>query len=257
MRRSRIYNKKFKQVTIIANIMVVLTISMIYVITSNRFNKNIVNKTMSAEENTANDTNAIITNSDVYEEDNSEVAKEEILVVNKEISIDEEYVPENLVVPNVAANKEIKVTDEVAEYLEEMFIAAKKCGINLIAVSGYRSYGYQESLFDESARVNGLEHAKKYVAVPGYSEHHTGLAVDIVSDKYTLLDDGFEDTDAFKWLQENMSTYGFILRYPRGKEGITGYNYEPWHLRYVGYDVAEEIEMTGVTLEEYISENWY
>lgn len=255
MRRSRIHNKKLKQFAIIASMIVVLTTSMIYIITSNKFDKNIVSKTMSAEENRVNDKNAIITNSDVYEEDNSKIAKAEILVVNKEISIDEEYVPENLVVPNVASNKEIKVTDEVAEYLEGMFEAAKNDGINLIVVSGYRSYGYQKLLFDESARINGLEHAKKYVAVPGYSEHHTGLAVDVISETYTMLDEGFENTKEFTWLQNNMSEYGFILRYPKGKEDITGYNYEPWHLRYVGEDIAEDIEMTGVTLEEYISEN--
>lgn len=255
MRRSRIHNKKLKQFAIIASMIVVLTTLMIYIITSNKFDKNIVSKTMSAEENRVNDKNAIITNSDVYEEDNSKIAKEEILVVNKEISIDEEYVPENLVVPNVASNKEIKVTDEVAEYLEGMFEAAKNDGINLIVVSGYRSYGYQKLLFDESARINGLEHAKKYVAVPGYSEHHTGLAVDVISETYTMLDEGFENTKEFTWLQNNMSEYGFILRYPKGKEDITGYNYEPWHLRYVGEDIAEDIEMTGVTLEEYISEN--
>ena len=96
------------------------------------------------------------------------------------------------------------------------------------------------------------------IAVPGTSEHHTGLALDIVTPTYQVLDDGYATTDAFKWLYENCADYGFILRYPENTTHITGIIYEPWHYRYVGVEVAKYITENNITFEEYIEEiSWW
>lgn len=186
-----------------------------------------------------------------------EEAKSKILLVNKKNPIGRDFKPQNLVTPNIrfgsVANPMVEyVTKDVATALEDMFLAAKKDGINLLGVSAYRSYEYQEQVFDDSVRTYGLEHSKKYVATPGTSEHQTGLCIDVLSDEYSSLDAGFENTKAFKWLMENMKNYGFILRYPKGKQDITGYNYEAWHIRYVGVEAAKEISDKNITLEEYL-----
>ena len=125
-------------------------------------------------------------------------------------------------------------------------------GYDIEIESGYRSVEHQQRVFDNCANQKGLEYAKKYVAIPGYSEHHTGLALDIClkqDDKYIIehnLPDDFKN-----FLKENAYKFGFIIRYPKGKEDITGYNYEPWHIRYVG-NIAEYIDKHNLTLEEYL-----
>lgn len=181
-----------------------------------------------------------------------------ILLVNKNYSIGSDYEPSDLIIPELYYdNPNLKMTQplrkNVALAFENMFDAAKKDGITLIGVSGYRSYDYQVGVFNNSIQENGETHAHKYVAEPGHSEHQTGLAIDVLSTEYDNLDDGFENTKTFKWLKENMSDYGFILRYPKDKEEITGYNYEPWHLRYVGTEAAREILNKNLTLEEYLN----
>ncbi len=126
-------------------------------------------------------------------------------------------------------------------------------GYDIEIESGYRSVEHQQKVFDNCINQKGLEHAKKYVAIPGYSEHHTGLALDIClkqNDKFVIehnLPDNFKD-----FLKENAYKFGFIIRYPMGKEDITGYNYEPWHIRYVGI-CAEYIDKNDLTLEEYLN----
>ncbi len=137
------------------------------------------------------------------------------------------------------------------EALEKLFNAAETENIVLLGVSGYRNYNYQVNVYNNSVYRNGKQHADKYVAQPGTSEHQTGLAIDIVSNEYTNLDEIFVNTRAYKWLKENCYKYGFIIRYPKGKEDITGYKFEPWHIRYVGIDVATEIMNRNITLEEY------
>ncbi|MCS4454811.1 M15 family metallopeptidase [Clostridium botulinum] len=138
--------------------------------------------------------------------------------------------------------------------LENLFQEAKNENIILLGVSGYRNYHYQVNVYNNSVYRNGQQHADKYVAQPGTSEHQTGLAMDIVSTEYTNLDENFVNTRAYKWLKENCYKYGFIIRYPKEKEDITGYNFEPWHIRYVGIEVATEIMNKGITLEEYLQE---
>lgn len=148
-----------------------------------------------------------------------------ILLVNKIFRLEIVYEPEELVKIRVEFNKEIWLRKEVSDNLERMFKDAKKEGINLLVVSGYRSYEHQENLYNNEVNINGQEYADKYLAKPGYSEHQTGLVADVLAVNYTSMDKNFENTREGKWLHENMYKYGFILRYLKGKEGITGYNY--------------------------------
>lgn len=152
-----------------------------------------------------------------------------------------------------------------AEYFEKMLDAAKEDGIDLLVVSAYRTIEYQQQNFDRSVqdRVDkGMSYDDAYadtlaeVALPGESEHNAGLALDIMSQDYTSMeDDGFENTEAFAWLDKHAAEYGFILRYPKGKQEITGIIYEPWHYRFVGVYYANEIKKSGLCLEEYYEKN--
>lgn len=139
------------------------------------------------------------------------------------------------------------------KYLE-MWNAAKKEGLTMLVVSAYRTENYQRNLYNNKVRTSGKVYADNYSARAGHSEHQTGLAIDIGSTRTS-----FEYTAEYKWLQNHAHEYGYILRYPKGKEWITGYAYEPWHYRYVGVDAAEIIHKEGITYEEYyakyISEN--
>lgn len=182
---------------------------------------------------------------------------ENLILVNRQNRLYAGNEPETLRKPNVALRTATDttslLTDDAAIALEKMFNDAKKDGIELIAISGYRTYEYQSSVYNNKIQRDGKIEADKYVAQPGASEHQTGLAMDVLSSEYSNLDEGFEDTSAFKWLNENMSKYGFILRFPKGKEDITGYEYEPWHVRYVGKEAATNIMNRGITLEEYLN----
>ncbi|MFS0645420.1 D-alanyl-D-alanine carboxypeptidase family protein [Siminovitchia sp. 179-K 8D1 HS] len=131
---------------------------------------------------------------------------------------------------------------------------AKKSGFRLTAFSTYRSYSYQKNLFDRYARKHGVEAANRYSAKAGQSEHQTGLAFDVgeVGKEHLWAEEGFEHTNASKWIAKNAHKYGFIVRYPKGKEHITGYIYEPWHLRYLGVNLATKVYNSGLTLEEYL-----
>ncbi|MDP4083581.1 MAG: M15 family metallopeptidase [Bacillota bacterium] len=182
-------------------------------------------------------------------------------LVNKNYTLPSNYIPSDLVRPNVAfsfGNQKIEkslMRKEAATALEAMFSDAKKSGIELFAVSGYRSFSRQESLFDSEINKFGKSQALQAVAIPGSSEHQTGLAMDIASNSTHLnLTEGFALTKEGKWLAENAHLFGFILRYPKGKEAITIYEYEPWHFRYVGVKAATTIYKHNWTLEEYFNE---
>ena len=189
---------------------------------------------------------------------NQSNSSQNLILVNKSNSLSRNYQPDDLVIPNIRFDN---IADDMVQYvrydaaisLEELFQAAESQGINLIAVSGYRSYSYQDNVYRNEVNTVGRIEADKYVAKAGESEHQTGLSMDILSDEYLSLDDGFENTIAFSWLEDNMSNFGFILRFPKGKEDITGYSYEPWHIRYVGIPAATEIMEEGLTLEEYLN----
>ena len=125
----------------------------------------------------------------------------------------------------------------------------KKENLNIIAMSTYRSYSYQVDLYKRYVKQDGEEKADTYSGRPGHSEHQTGLAVDVYNktENYT----NFEKTKEFTWMQEHAHEYGFILRFPKGKENETGYQYESWHYRYVGVDAATYIHENNITFEEY------
>ena len=135
--------------------------------------------------------------------------------------------------------------------LERLVAAARAAGVTLRVGSGYRSYTTQASLFASYARRHGEAEASRFSSRPGHSEHQSGLAVDFAgADQTCWVDDCFEGTAAGKWLAAHAHEYGFILRYPKGKEPITGYQYEPWHFRYVGRELAGALHQSGLTMEE-------
>ncbi|WP_368645055.1 D-alanyl-D-alanine carboxypeptidase family protein [Alkalibacterium putridalgicola] len=181
------------------------------------------------------------------------------VLVNKKYSLPEDYVPENLVtveVPTVLPNPEIKqMREAAADALKEMFDAAEEEGVILHARSGYRSYNTQVQLFRNYASNHGEEAANKYSARAGESEHQTGLVMDVTSESVNLqITSDFGETEEGKWVKENAHEYGFIIRYPKGKSDITGYVYEPWHLRYLGEELATDVYASGLTYEEYLVE---
>lgn len=197
----------------------------------------------------------------VKKTDNAELSSNEIkdwmlMLVNGENPLPDDYSP------NLKKLKNGLEFDERAiDQLNAMLSAAKSQGLSPIVCSAYRSIERQKTLFnnqvnkymaegfnEEQAKVE----ARKYVAYPGTSEHNLGLAVDIVSANYQMLDEKQANTSEAKWLMEHCSEYGFILRYPKDKIHITGVSYEPWHFRYVGIQAAKEIMKDGITLEEYL-----
>ena len=157
-----------------------------------------------------------------------------ILIVNKSYSLPKDYDPG-------------KLNDDVKKAFEEMREAASKDKITLWIQSGYRSYKTQEELFNNYVKQSGKEKAETFSARPGHSEHQTGLAMDL-----NIVDSSFEGTKEAIWIEKNCYKYGFIIRYPKGKESITGYKYEPWHIRYLGKDLAKKIYSSNLTLEEYL-----
>lgn len=183
------------------------------------------------------------------------------VLVNKQRSLPDGFEPANLVQPDVpfsfSGESEKKLLQEpAARALEQLFAKAEEDGIALNAVSGYRSYDTQAAIYNYNLKTQGEEHTRRYSAFPGTSEHQTGLAMDVSSPSVgNVLEEIFGETEEGKWLEENCAEFGFIIRYPKGKEAITGYAYEPWHLRYVGPTLAKVLMDNGLTMEEYFSES--
>ncbi|MBO0997779.1 M15 family metallopeptidase [Bacillus sp. SD075] len=179
------------------------------------------------------------------------------VLVNKQYSLPEDYKPNDLIYPKVDFIFQDKIEKrmmrkEAGVALEEMFQAAESENMHFAGVSAYRSHQTQIAVFNNYVAKDGEEKAKTYSAMPGTSEHETGLAIDVTThDGACAAQDCFGDTNEAAWLAEHAHEYGFIIRYPEGKENITGYKYEPWHIRYVGVDAATEIFETKSTLEEY------
>ncbi len=180
------------------------------------------------------------------------------VIVNKRRSVPESFVPE-LTVPNVRlrlahTEQQMKVSSQAVTAIEEMFQAAQADGINLVFGSGYRSGTLQRQFYESYRSKDGQVAADTYSARPGHSEHQTGLAVDLTSPGGAChLQTCWQDTVEGKWTAANAYKFGFILRYPEGKDAITGYQYEPWHFRYVGKELSVEIQKTGQTLEEFFN----
>ncbi len=171
-------------------------------------------------------------------------------LVNKYYYLSDTYIPNDLVdVSNSYCYGKVKITKEAYEAFKEMYTAAKKEGITLIINSGYRSYDEQVSVYNQYRLSKGDEYASAFVARPGYSEHQTGLAIDVFTYGYNVYE--FDQSKAFKWLSNNAYKYGFIMRYPSDKEDITGFGYESWHYRYIGKNNALNIHQMGLTLDEY------
>lgn len=161
-----------------------------------------------------------------------------ILIVNKEYALPSDYNP------GVVPEAELAVSDMLQD--------AKEQGLSIKTVSGFRSYSYQAGLYDNYVNRYGQAQADTVSAKAGHSEHQAGLAFDFGSTSTTGLSESFADTAEGQWLADNAHKYGFILRYPEGKEHITGYQYEPWHFRYLGTENAVKVKDSGKALEEYL-----
>ncbi|MED3994597.1 D-alanyl-D-alanine carboxypeptidase family protein [Peribacillus frigoritolerans] len=187
------------------------------------------------------------------------VAKPESIpvLVNKKNKLPENYVPKDLVYTSIPftfkeKTEKRKMRSEAAAAISKLFSVSKKQGVSLLGVSAYRSHATQVALFDSYVKRDGYAKAITYSALPGTSEHETGLAIDVTGGNgKCAAQDCFGGTKEAKWLQAHADDYGFIIRYPKGKESVTGYKYEPWHLRYVGKSIAQTIMSQGITLEEY------
>lgn len=178
-------------------------------------------------------------------------------VVNKGRILPSSYAPANLTVPKVtlgdsAASDNMHLRQEAATAVEDLITAAGSANAKLKLVSGYRSYGTQQSVYSGYVNSQGQAYADSTSARPGHSEHQTGLAADLgATSGKCQLEACFGDTVEGKWLADNAYKYGFIIRYQKDKASLTGYTYEPWHLRYVGTDFAEQLSKTGQTLEQF------
>lgn len=178
-----------------------------------------------------------------------------LVLVNKTHPMSKTYAASDFVTvehcdPDVGNNDTKKMRKVAADAFEELHAAAEEAGYNILMRTGYRSYTYQTSLYNNYVSKNGEEKANTYSAKPGQSEHQTGLCCDVGRPGKGLTT--FDGTDEAKWIAENAYKYGFILRFPEGKSDITGYIYESWHIRYVGKDAAKIIYEHNWTLEEYL-----
>lgn len=205
-------------------------------------------RSVSAMQNTI-DSESVVTNAEAM-----------TVIVNKQRSLPEGYEPNDLVEPNVpfsfdGPHEKRHMRKEAAEALEKLFAGAEADGIELRAVSGYRSYERQVSIYNNNVKTKGQEYTDRVSSKPGRSEHQTGLAMDVSSPSVgNALEEVFGTSKEGQWLAEHAAEYGFVIRYLEGEEDITGYVYEPWHIRYVGTDLAPDIVKSGLTLEEYFDE---
>ncbi|PFT69337.1 D-alanyl-D-alanine carboxypeptidase [Bacillus cereus] len=213
----------------------------------NNFFYGTFDSTQSKEKNQSNEDSITITIPDAID-----------VVVNKHRKLPSGYKPNDLIVPNVkfafdGMQEKSHMRKEAAIALEKLFSLAKQDGIQLYAISGFRSEKYQQSVYRRNVETQGHVQADTISAKPGHSEHQTGLAMDVSADSVNnILETEFSNTIEGKWLETNAHRAGFIIRYLKDKEQITGYSYEPWHIRYVG-DIAKDIYERNITLEEYLN----
>lgn len=172
-------------------------------------------------------------------------------IVNKYHSLSKNYVPKNL--QNVKYGSG-QLRKDAKEAFDKMCDAARKDKIYISGGSGYRSYSYQETLYNNYVARDGFNAAETYSARPGYSEHQTGLAMDVVNERGEFISASDKE---YKWLIDNSYKYGFILRYPKGKDKLTGYMYEEWHYRYLGIDVATKVYESKLTYDEFVARNLF
>lgn len=179
------------------------------------------------------------------------------VLVNRDYPISKDYVPPDLVVPNVPFSyygvyEKSYVRRRAARALEELFGAARAEGYTLKLVSAYRSYERQTQIYNHNVQTRGKDKTDKVSAMPGSSEHQTGLAIDVSADSVSCtIEESFGRSAEGRWLKKNCQKYGFIIRFPKNKTKVTGYSYEPWHIRYVGKNLAKYLKKKKMTLEEY------
>lgn len=181
----------------------------------------------------------------------TDISKGILMLTNKIYSLDSSYNSDDMIIVSKMysyGDNQI-LTKEAYEAFIKMFKSAKEQNLTLIINSSFRSYEDQEEIYEYYKSIKGEEYADSIAAKAGFSEHQTGLAIDIQT--YGSSAKTFEEFDEFKWLQDNAYKYGFILRYPKDKEYITGYDYESWHYRYVGLDAAQYIHDNNITFDEY------
>ena len=172
------------------------------------------------------------------------------VLVNKHRQLSNEYVPDDLVSIDkeyVKSDGEIEIERSVAKAFYDMAEAASKEGLELMVSSGYRSYEDQEEIVNTYLNLYGQNYVDNYVAKPGFSEHQTAMSLDVASKSVAT----FVNSDEYTWMMDNAYKYGFILRYPKSKEDITGYKCEAWHYRYVGKKIAKYIKEHNITYDEY------
>lgn len=250
---STLFQRLFADVVIIAIVMFLILLFTRRI--TNRGDSNgeeTVGRIRIAEENNIEKVEPL-TENNISEQDNL------LMLVNKDHAIPENYI----VNEHWLENKRVSVADEMYDALCAMLTAGTEEGKKFVVASGYRSAELQRQLLEEDIRRDMQEYGLTWQAAysretmetmpPGHSEHETGLAVDLVAFDYQLLDDEQVNTEENKWLLEHCQDYGFILRYPKDKEDVTGISYEPWHFRYVGIEAAKEITERGITLEEYLA----
>ena len=181
----------------------------------------------------------------------TDLSKGNLMLTNKFYSLDSTYNSDNMVKVsnNYSYGEDQMLTEDTFNAFLDMWNAAKEENLNLIINSSYRSYEEQEEVYEYYKSTLGEDKANKRAAKPGFSEHQTGMSIDIQT--YGSRAATFEDFDEFKWLSENAYKYGFILRYPKDKEYLTGYEYESWHYRYVGKEAAKYIQENNITFDEY------
>ena len=176
------------------------------------------------------------------------------ILVNRENPVPPDY-RDSIDIVNVAVEEDFSVPleKEAAQKYLQLKRRLSSLGIHVEVLSGYRCHSTQERIWNESVAAHGEAHTQRYVAKPGFSEHQTGLALDLTL--YDAYGNAVEDDDveAYGKLYPHLHEFGFILRYPAGKEDVTGYPFEPWHIRYVGEKAASEIYGSCLTLEEYVS----
>ena len=175
-----------------------------------------------------------------------------MFLINRQHAVSEFFVPETLRKVEATGMSQ-SMRDDAATALEEMFAAAKEEGVTLSTVSGYRSYSKQSTIYARKKASQGEEEADRVSARPGTSEHQLGLAMDIAKKNSSQLNTAFAETEEGQWVAGNAHRFGFIVRYLKEYEDVTGYMYEPWHVRYVGKEQARAIYESGVPMETYMT----
>lgn len=179
----------------------------------------------------------------------------QLCLVTREKGVPPTYEPRDLVAlpADLSIGGTVELRQEAAQALVPLLTAAQQEGQRIVAVSGYRSYTYQQTVLTQEIKNYGEAQARRQVAEPGHSEHQLGVAVDVTSARLPDLEDAFGAAPEGRWLAANAARFGFVISYPAGKEAITGYVYEPWHIRYVGVPLAQEVVASGLTLTEFLS----